>query len=430
MEEESHSNRRIAPYAWVILVTSFLSTALVFGVWFSFAVFFVTIVEDFGWSRGSAAVAFSIGNLVQAALSPLIGMLTDRWGPRLIIVCGLLISAAGLAACSMVQALWHLTLFFGVVVGLGVGLAGPVAQSALLAAWFVYRRGTIIGLCFAGMGLGVKIMGPLAQYLLLAIGWRYTFFVLALLTLGYAVGVALLLRNTPQEVGLRPYGMGYSPSGSGATTSTRRLPQQVWTVRRALRTREFWALFAVQVCIPLGIFPISVHQVAYLADLGFSKVFAAAILGHMGFMSSCGRVVFGALSDRLGRFGGVTVSIVFSQVGILILLLISSADTVWPLYIYALFFGLGYGARGPIVSATAADLFAGKHFATIFGLINIGHGIGGALGPWVGGAAYDRFGHYTPAFVLALFALCGAIACFWVATRRLAVLEDSLQEIA
>lgn len=177
----------------------------------------------------------------------------------------------------------------------------------------------------------------------------------------------------------------------------------------------------MQLCIPLGIFPISVHQVAYLADLGFSKVLAAAILGHMGLMSSCGRVLFGALSDRLGRFGGVTVSVVCSQIGIVVLLVISDATVVWPLYLYAVFFGLGYGARGPIISAIAADLFAGKHFGTIFGLMSIGHGIGGALGPWFGGAVYDRFGSYTLAFVMALFALCGVVLCFWIATRRLAI---------
>jgi MFS family permease len=162
-----------------------------------------------------------------------------------------------------------------------------------------------------------------------------------------------------------------------------------------------------------------VHQVAYLSDLGFSKLLAAAVLGHMGLMSSCGRVLFGALSDRLGRFGGVTLSVVFSQLGIVILLLITGNTLTWPLYLYAFFFGLGYGARGPIISAIAADLFPGRSFGTIFGLISIGHGIGGALGPWYGGAVYDHLGSYTLAFEVAFCALFGVIGCFWVATRRL-----------
>jgi MFS family permease len=409
----------IAPYAWLTLGMSFLTTALVFGVWFSFAVFFATMVEEFQWSRGGAAVAFSVGNLVQAALSPLIGMLTDRWGPRQIVVWGCVISAVSLAACSTVQSLWHLTVFFGVGVGLGVALAGPVSHSALLAAWFVRRRGTMIGLAFAGMGLGVKILGPLAQYLILHVGWRHTFLVLAVVTLVYALLIALTLRNTPQDVGLRPYGSSTWPGARSMTGSVAAAPLQDWTVRQAIRTREFWVLTAIQMFIPLGIFPIAVHQVAYLADLGFSKVLAAAVLGHMGLMSSCGRLLFGALSDRLGRFGGVSLSIACSQIGILVLLLMHDASVVWPLYVYALFFGLGYGARGPIISAIAADLFAGRQFGTIFGIISIGHGIGGALGPWIGGVVYDHFGHYRLAFVFAMVALCGAMAGFWLATRRL-----------
>jgi MFS family permease len=139
----------------------------------------------------------------------------------------------------------------------------------------------------------------------------------------------------------------------------------------------------------------------------------------MGLMSSCGRILFGSLSDRLGRFGGVMVSIVCSQIGIVVLLLMQDASVVWPLYLYALFFGLGYGARGPIISAIAADLFAGRQFGTIFGLISIGHGVGGALGPWLGGVVYDHFGHYTLAFIFSLVALCGVAGGFWLATRRL-----------
>lgn len=410
----------MAPYAWLILGQSFITTALVFGVWFSFAVFFVVMVEDFHWSRGGAAIAFSFGSLMQAALSPLVGLLTDRCGPRRIVVVGLIIGAVSLAACSLVQTLWHFIVLFGMGVGSGVALSGPVSHSALLASWFVRRRGTIIGFAFAGMGVGVKVLGPLAQHLILLLGWRQSFVILGLGTLAYTVFVALTLRNTPQDVGLEPYGK-VEHSLATVSPSGRQMPRPSWTVRQAVRTREFWALTVVQMLIPLGIFPISVHQVAYLVDMGFSKVFAAAILGYMGLMSACGRVGFGMLSDRLGRFGGVTLSVLCSQIGIVVLLLITDASVAWPLYLYALFFGLGYGARGPIISAIAADLFPGRQFGTIFGLISIGHGIGGALGPWYGGYVYDRFGHYTPAFLIAFAALCGVVGCFWLATRRLSV---------
>ena len=392
-------------YAWFIMGQSFVTTALVFGVWFSYAVFFVAMLEAFDWTRGGAAMAFSVGSVVQAVSSPLVGVLTDRWGPRVVVVGGLGAIALGLAACSLVQSLWHLIALFGVVVGFGVGLAGQVSHAALLS---------IIGFAFAGMGLGIKVMGPLSQALMSRLGWRYAFLALGGITALYAVSVLLTLRNQPADVGQQPYGADRPDHRREAGVAQ----EASWTVRRALRTRHFWALGLAQVLIPLGIFPVAVHQVAYLTDLGFSRVLAAGVLGYMGVMSSCGRMLFGLLSDRLGRFGGVTLSVVFSQLGILALLMLNDASVVWPLYFYAICFGLGYGARGPIISAIAADRFPGRSFATIFGFISIGHGLGGALGPWFGGAMYDHLGSYNLAFALSIVSLCGVIGCFWVATQR------------
>lgn len=417
------TSARIAPYAWLIIVQSFLTNGVLFGIWFTFAVFFVAMLEEFHWSRGGAAAAFSVGSIMQAVMAPLAGLLVDRWGPRLVILSGLGTMALGLAACSLVQELWHFTVLFGVVVGMGIGLAGQVSQASLLSVWFSKRRGTIIGFAFAGMGLGVQVVSPLAQHLILRLGWRQTFVWLGASVVAYMLAVALTLRNTPQQVGLLPYGATEPPAPSSAARrqEASRPPAQPWSVAQALRTREFWALALAQVLIPTGIFPISVHQVAYLTDLGWSKILAASILGNMGLMSSVGRLLFGAMSDRVGRFGGVTLSVLCSQIGIVVLLGMTHSSAVWPLYVYALFFGLGYGARGPIISAIAADLFPGRSFGTIFGLMSIGHGLGGAFGPWYGGYVYDLFGSYRPAFLLAFCALFGVIACFWVATRRLTI---------
>ena len=291
------TKQRLAPYAWYILLQSCVTNGVVFGVWFSFAVFFHAMIQEFHWSRGGAAAAFSVGSIVQALLAPVAGMLVDRWGPRLVVASGLVSLTVGLIACSRVQTLWHFTMLFGVVVGMGVGLAGQVTQAALLSTWFIKRRGTIIGCAFAGMGLGVQVVSPLAQALILQVGWRHTFLWLALGTAGYALLVLLTLRNRPQDVGLQPYGLTpYQPMSAARRSGTpARSATPVWTVAQALRTRAFWALSAAQLLIPMGIFPISVHQVAYLADLGFDVTLAAAILGHMGLMSSCGRLCFGAL---------------------------------------------------------------------------------------------------------------------------------------
>jgi len=155
------SGQPLAPYAWFIMLQAFVTSGVVFGIWFSFAVFFHAMVQEFHWSRGGVAAAFSVGSIVQALLSPVCGMLIDHWGPRCVVVSGLLSMVIGLAVCRMVQELWHLTVLFGVLVGLGVGLAGQVTHAALLSVWFGKRCGSIIA--FAGRGLGVQAISPLAQ---------------------------------------------------------------------------------------------------------------------------------------------------------------------------------------------------------------------------------------------------------------------------
>jgi len=144
-------------------------------------------------------------------------------------------------------------------------------------------------------------------------------------------------------------------------------------------------------------------------------MFVAATFGLMGFMSSFGRVAFGAVSDRIGRAPAATLSFACTAAGTGALLLLE----VWPqpgwLYLYGVLFGLGFGARGPIITAMVAELFPGRRFGAIYGIMNLGNGLGGAIGPWYGGMVHDLTGSYRLAFLTAM-GFCGIGAtCFWVA---------------
>ena len=161
-----------------------------------------------------------------------------------------------------------------------------------------------------------------------------------------------------------------------------------------------------------------IHQVPYIVEQGYSKGLAAFIFGFMGFLSTVGRLIFGALSDAVGREKTVTLSFLCSILGILALLFLSFLQSTVLLYIYAILFGLGFGARGPIIAAMMADLYQGKHFGSIYGFINIGNGIGGALGPWLGGYLYDTSGNYVVAFIICIPVLILACIFFWIAGRK------------
>jgi MFS family permease len=185
-----------------------------------------------------------------------------------------------------------------------------------------------------------------------------------------------------------------------------------------VRTRAFWALFFAYTFTPLAVMPVFTHQVAFAVDHAIAPLFAAAVFGVVGLMSSVGRVAFGFAADRFGGPPVAMISFGCTAGGTLSLL----ALDVWPgagwLIPYALLFGLGFGARGPIITAMAAERFGGRRFGLIYGALNLGNGLGSALGPWFGGLVHDLAGSYRMAFLTAVvFAVLGS-GCFWLARRR------------
>src|SRR4030095_13522610 len=182
-----------------------------------------------------------------------------------------------------------------------------------------------------------------------------------------------------------------------------------------VRTRAFWALFFAYLCTPLAVFPVVTHQVAFAVDQGFPRLFVAGIFGLTGLLSVVGRIVFGIAADRIGRATSATISYGCTAAGTLCLLGLESWRHEAPLYAYAMLFGLGFGARGPLITAIASQLFHGRRFGVIYGFLSVGNGIGGGIAPWFGGMIHDVTGSYRIAFLIAVgFCAMGA-TCFWLA---------------
>jgi MFS family permease len=388
-----------------MIVSVWLTLGVAFGLMFSFSVFLVPLLEEFRWSRGVAAGAFSLSAVMQGVLSPLVGALVDRLGPRRVILGGVVVMGLSFVLGSQITALWQLYVTTGILTALGVCAAGWIAVAALLAQWFVSRQATMMGLTFSGMGVGVLVIGPLAQWLISTHGWRNAYLVLGVGTLVFLVPLVWIgVREAPHAP--RPRA-GEAPSAEGGVR-----------VRAALATRAFWALFFAYCCTPLAVFTIVTHQVAFAVDHGFPRMFVASIFGMTGFMSIVGRIVFGFAADRIGRAMSATISYACTAVGTLALLSIEYTSHPAGLYVYAFLFGLGFGARGPIITAIAAQLFPGRRFGAIYGFLSVGNGLGGALGPWFAGALFDLTGSYRAPFLIAtVFCVLGSI-CFWLAERR------------
>jgi MFS family permease len=403
-----------------IVAIVWVTLAVAYGLFFSFSVFLVPLVEEFRWSRAFTAGALSLSTVIQGICAPLVGVIVDRIGPRPVILTGVVMLGGAALLSSTVHEPWHLYLYTGVLGGLGLVGVGWVPMAVLLSRRFSERRGRVVGIAFSGMGIGVFVLGPLAQWLIDVVGWRAATTLLGAGALVLLVPlVSLGLRSEPRPWyragGLTDVGGGHAPAPS--TPAPRRSDPDA-TLGDALRTPQFWALFAAYFLTPLAVFPVATHQVAFAVDVGFTPLFAASVFGIMGLMSSVGRPVFGVAADRFGGPISATVSFGCTAAGALSLLALEASPRPAWLIAYAILFGLGFGARGPIVTSMTNDLFGGRRFGVIYGAVNLGNGMGGALGPWFGGFVHDVTGSYRVAFLASVvFSVAGA-TCFWLARRR------------
>ena len=411
-------------YGWVIVAVSFVTMATVSPAWFSFPLFYPAILEAFGWKRAATAGVFSLNLLVSAIVSPLVGLLIDRFGPRIVMPIGALLFAVGLVGSSRIQGLWQFYVWLGVVAAVGFAAVQIVPNTAIISSWFTRNRATALGIIAAGVGVGRLALFPLIQQFISTQGWRSTYFLMAgVLAVVVAPLIFVFQRHKPAEKDLQDHAeVSSAPVGPGTGKARRDLvvvdhewAAKEWNLKKAMKTSRFWALTVLVAVYSGGLFMIIVQAKLYLTDSGFTSIQAATAIGAHGVMSTAGNFAGGLLADRIGREKSVTLSLAFIIVGIFSLSLIHSHPFNWLLYAYVLFFGTGLGLSFPTIMVSSADIFQGKHFGAIFGAINLGSGLGGAIGAWLGGYLYDRTGSYRAMFWVTLGGMTLSAIFIWIA---------------
>ncbi len=412
-------------YGWVVVAVAFTCLAIGYAVWHSFSIFYVAILSEFGWTRGSTALAFSIFTIVYGLSSPITGTLIDRFGARLVIPIGAVVMAAGLFASSTVSEPWHLYVYYGILTAIGQNLIGTIANFTVLANWFSRRRGTALGLAASGIGVGMLVLVPALQYVINLAGWRTAYVAIgALIVLTIPTIAFLFYRQRPEDLGLLPDG-GPAQLKKAAGNRPYQLrivdegwTSRTWTIRSALATRRFWLLFLTFSAGTFSHQSVMMHQAAYLTDREFDPMLAASVVGLVGICGSLGKIFWGWLSDRIGRERTYTLGMGSLVLGIVILNLINDASQQWAVYLYAFVFGLGYGVFAPLTSSIAADVFLSKRFGSIYGVLYVGSGAGSAAGPWVSGTIFDLTRSYSVALMVAILAAGVSAAAVWLAAPR------------
>jgi sugar phosphate permease len=416
-------------YGWFILAGALVSLGLTYSVMYSFTVFYVALLEEFGWGRGEAAGVYSVFTMISGVGALAAGALSDRFGPGRIIAAGGALLALGLLLCSQITSLWQFYLAYGVLAGLGVSVAGWTACVTMVNRWFSTRLGLALGIASAGIGVGIMLIVPLVQILITSIGWRAAYSSLAgIVFIGLLPLGLIVIRGRPEDLGQQIDGVSTAAvRKSTARSSVRRRMEIVnpawatrdWTVRLAVKTPQCWLLVSVKILGGIATQMIFVHQVIYLADNGYDRVLAASIVGLIGFLSVGGKIFWGWSADTIGRELTYTFGCAAMVVAIGLLVLAPMMPSPAMLYLYAFVFAMGYAVSAPLWPIVTSDLFAGRSFGSIYGFINLFSGFGNALGAWLGGYVYDVTGSYAIAFGVAVAGkLASAVALWLVAPRK------------
>ncbi|MFC2016209.1 MFS transporter [Chloroflexota bacterium] len=393
-------------YGYWIVLTAFFCLFLVSGCGFyAFSLFVRPLQAEFGWGRGGIMAAWTVLFLLSGMAAPFIGRLIDRYGTRKIIAIGAFITGLGFVLLSQMNSLWYLYIGHALIGG-GHAAIGPVPTSTMVSNWFKKRRGLSIGIMSTGVGAGGFVLAPLiGGYLIPNFGWRVSYLALALITWTLIPLALLVVRTKPADMGLSPDGIEDTETIARAKSS---LPASSGlSLKIALATSTFWLIAVSFLAGNFGAVGTVQNQVPHLEDIGFSVAMAATALGAVALGSLFGKFGFGWLCDQIQANYAWGISLGLMLAGTIILMSMGPESPLAIVWLYAVVTGLGHGGWLPTMSMIVSTNFGLAAYGTIFGLITLAHGIGGATGPLFGGYMYDLMGSYRWAFIifLALYAV-------------------------
>lgn len=395
-------------YGYIVVAVAFLIMVAMYGVYYSFGIFFKPMIVEFGWTRAMISGAVSLSWILNGLLAIAMGGLNDRFGPRIVVtLCGFL-SGLGYLLMSQVGSVWHLYIFYGAIIGIGSSVFTPLAST--IARWFIKRRSMMTGIVVAGIGMGALVVPPVANKLISTYDWRTSFIILGGIILVVIVLAAQFLRRDPYQIGQMAYGENENRE-EGLN-----LEAEAFSLKEAVCTRQFWIVFTMFLCFGLCLVAVQVHIVPYATDLGITATSAASILATIGGASIAGRILLGSTGDRIGNKQAFIIG--FALMAIALLWLIS-ANEAWRLYLFAVLFGLGYGDCATQQSPLIAMLFGIKSHGLIMGVTETGFTIGAAVGPLMAGFIFDITGSYHLAFLIfATIGVTGLILSIFLPTKR------------
>jgi len=401
-------------YGWWMVLSCGLIGLYIGGVSaYGLTVFVNPLVDEFGWSYAQISLAVSIYCLIMGLTAPVVGTLADRFGSRKMAFSGALLVGLGLLLLSRTNSL---ATFYGsfVVVTIGCTLCGSVVLTTAVANWFQRRVSLAMGLTTTGYGMG-GLLVPVMAWLISQYQWRMTVVILAIGTWALIPALTLVIRHRPEQYGYLPDGAHHlpAPEPKEGEIRTSGLPEVVFTVRQAMRTRTFWILALAVAAQFMGLNATVLHIVPYLSSVGMATAQAAGVATALPLLSIAGRLGFGWLGDKWTKKYVLAFTLSLQVIGLIAFLY---APSLWSLIAFAAAFGTGYGGSIAVSPALTREYFGRKSFGSINGLITGVTTIAAMVGPVFTGWIFDIRGSYHWAWLT--FTTAYAIAIVPVLTLK------------
>jgi MFS family permease len=397
-------------YGYIVAAAGFAIWLIGWGTYTPcFSVFFKPLLAEFGWSRAETSLAYSLSFLVQAGLAIMMGWLTDRLGPRIVMtVLGSFLGVSYLLM-SQVSALWHFQINYALVGGIGIStLTVPVMVT--VSRWFIKKRALMIGIVQAGNGVGGFIFPPIAGWLILTYGWRSAYAIFGIIALAGMMIAGLFLKRDPRDTGQLPDGERVFMAVE-ETRSNSGLNEAGVSLREAIHTRQFWMIAGIYFSFGFCRSTFLAHIPAHVQDLGFSLADGANILAVITGSSMFSRIGMGRVADGIGHRKAFMISFAATTISLLWGL---AANDLWKLYLFAFVFGVGWGNQAVLRFSLTSEVFGIASLGLVMGILGVAESVAATFGSYFAGYIFDVFGSYQLVFWLGVGISSTGILLAWL----------------
>lgn len=398
-------------YGWWLLAGLFLIYAASNGIGLNtLPLFYPALREAFGWTEAEVTSPATLMYLSVAVISPFVGYMLDRLNTKVIMIVGSVGLVSGLVFYGMVNSLGQLKGVY-LLYAFALTTAGIIPSMYLITKWFSRYRGLAVGIFLMASSVGGSIFPPLTGFMIESQGWRQAAFILAVIAgIMILIPVILLVRNSPQSMGLLPDGISKEESAKREKSDLSNYSAGL-SLGEALRSSTFYILLFVTASMWFCITGVINNQTLYFDDLSISDKISGLVLGLFFLSSLSGKFLFGYLSDRFNKKYIMLVATINLTIGSVMLSFIM-ADNAFTLYGYAIIYGIGFSGAFTMIQVMVAQYYQGKAYGSILGIVTGIDTFAGSMGIVILSSMRTKIGSYLPSFYL-MIGIC-VLACICV----------------